>query len=353
VTRSPLGKLRPEVFERLIVPHLGAARPQVLQGPRTGSDAAIIRLGAGRVMAITTDPISIIPGLGLAESARLSCHLIASDLWTSGIPPAYAAINFNLPPRVTDAEFGEYWQAMSEEWGRLEVAVVTGHTGRYEGCDYPIIGAGMLVGVGDEGRTVGPQFIATGDHVIVTKDCAVEATAIVARLFPERLSARLDEQGLERARARLSQVSVVTDCRAALRAGVRDRGVSALHDATEGGVLGGLIELARACGCDLRIERARIPLSPEARAACETLGADPYWTLSEGTLIATARAAQVPAVLAALAEEGVAAADVGEVVRGSGVLWLTEPDQTVRRLTEPEPDPYWEAYGRAVREGWR
>jgi len=352
-TSSVLGKLVPGTFQRLIAPHLGAARAEVLVGPRAGVDSAVVKLGAGRVMAITTDPISWIPALGPERSARLACHLLASDLWTSGIPPAYAAIDFNLPPQVSDEEFGVYWKAMSDEWSKLGIAVVTGHTGRYEGCDFSIIGAGTVVGVGDEGRYLSPDFIQPGDAVIVTRDCAVEVTAVAATAFPGKLSERLDADGMKRARERLEQVSVIADCRAALRVGVRDRGVSALHDATEGGVLGAMIELARACGHDFRVERAKIPLSDEARAACEMFEIDPYWALSEGTLLITARARHAEAVLAALAEEEIHAARVGEVMKGAGELWLAEADGNVARLREPSPDPYWEAYGRALREGWK
>ena len=110
----PLGKLTPEAFARLVAPHLGAARPEVAVGPRVGHDAAIVKIGAGRVMAVTTDPLSLIPALGLERSARLACHLIASDLWTTGIPPAYVSVDFNLPPGFGDDAFGEYWRAMSE-----------------------------------------------------------------------------------------------------------------------------------------------------------------------------------------------------------------------------------------------
>ena len=59
-----LGKISPEIFTRVIAPHLGAARAEVLAGPRAGHDAAVIRIGAGRVMAVTTDPLSVIPALG-------------------------------------------------------------------------------------------------------------------------------------------------------------------------------------------------------------------------------------------------------------------------------------------------
>ena len=349
---GPPGKITPEAFGRLIAPHLGATRAEVLVGPRPGTDAAVIRIGAGRVMTVTTDPLSLIPALGPALSARLACHLLATDAWTTGIPPAYASLSFHLPPALDEATIEAYMGAAHAEWSALGVAVVGGHTGRYEGCDLTIVGAGTLIGIGDEGRYIGPEFVQPGDRVIVTKGCAIEATAVAARLFPKRLLAALDEDALARARAMIDQVSAVEDCRALVRLGVRDRGTTCLHDATEGGVLGGLIELAHATGHDLRIEQARIPLAAEARAACEVFGIDPYWALSEGTLIATVRPEQAIEAVAALAEVEIAAAIVGEVVRGSGKLWLTRAKGEVETLERPEPDPYWPAYARAVREGW-
>jgi hydrogenase maturation factor len=241
---------------------------------------------------------------------------------------------------------------MSDEFGRLGIAVVCGHTGRYAGCDLTIVGAATLIGVGDEGRTVGPAHVRPGDRVLMTRDCAVEATAVAARLFPKRLATRLDEEQLARAEARARDVSVVADCRAALRVGVRDRGVSALHDATEGGVLGGLLELAKAANADVRVTRERVLLSPEARAACEIMGLDPLWTLSEGTLLLTVRAPWALEVMHALADEGVAVAEIGEVVSGHGLVWMTAPDGQVSRISEPQTDGYWDAYARAVSEGW-
>jgi len=348
-----LGKLTPEAFTRIVAPHLGATRSEVLVGPRAGHDAAIVRIGAGRVLAVTTDPLSVIPALGPARSARLACHLIASDLWTTGIPPAYASVDFNLPPDFTDAQFDEYWQAMSEAWRELGVAVVTGHTGRYEGCALSIVGAATLIGVGDEGRYLTPGMAQPGDRVIVTKGFAIETAAVAAALCPERLSARLDADGMARLRALESQVSVVADCRAILRVGVHDRGVTALHDATEGGVFGGLLELAKACGGDIRVERARVPMRPEVAIACEVLGVAPEWSLAEGALIACVRPAQVTAALAALAEDGIEAADVGEVLRGTGRLWVTEPSGEVSHFDTVLPDPYWAAYARALHENWR
>src|SRR5262245_1604394 len=223
-----LGKRSPAEFERVIAPALAKARAEVLVGPRIGNDCAVVKIGAGRVMALTTDPISLIPALGAAASARLSCHLLASDLWTSGIPPAYATVSLQLPPRMAEGELAEYWQAMAAEWTRLGVTVVAGHTGRYDGCDLSIVGAATLIGVGDEGRYLSPAMARPGDRVIVTKGCAIEAAAIAARLFPQKLAAKLEPEQMERARALLDQVSVVADCQAVLSVGVRERGVTAL-----------------------------------------------------------------------------------------------------------------------------
>jgi hydrogenase maturation factor len=150
-TSAALGKLAPVTLERLLARGLGAHRDDVLLGPAPGRDTAIVRVGAGRVLAVTTDPLSVVPALGVADSARLSCGLIASDLWTSGIPPTYASVTLNLPPHFSDADLDAYASAMSAEWDQLGVAVVAGHTGRYDGCDLSIVGAATLFGLGDEG----------------------------------------------------------------------------------------------------------------------------------------------------------------------------------------------------------
>ena len=102
-------------------------------------------------------------------------------------------------------------------------------------------------------------------------------------------------------------------------------------------MLGGLIELARAAGRDLRVERARrSPLAIETRAACDAFGIDPYWALSEGTLIATVRPERLGDALESLAGAGIAAAAVGEVV-GAGVEGVAHERRRERREAQRAP----------------
>src|SRR5437899_1248924 len=113
---TALGKLPPEALRQLVLPHLGAARDDVLSGAAVGVDAALVQLGGSRVLAVTTDPLSVIPALGLERSAWLAAHLVASDLWTTGVPPAWAAVTLNLPPHLDDAALARYARALSDAW---------------------------------------------------------------------------------------------------------------------------------------------------------------------------------------------------------------------------------------------
>ena len=203
-----LGKIAPEAFERLIAPHLGARRPDVLVGPRLGHDCAIVRIGAGRVMALTTDPLSMIPCLGLERPARLACHLLASDLWTGGIPPAFAALDFDLPAALDGAAFERYWRAMSDEWDALGGGCdrAPGATGA---ATATILGGGTLVGSATRAATTGDGAARRPpDRHEGLRD---QTTAVAAhRCRTVRAPARRRRHG---SRPRVEQVSVVADCR--------------------------------------------------------------------------------------------------------------------------------------------
>ena len=115
-----IGKISPEFFNAVIYPFLGAVRPEVLVGPRHGVDTAIVRIGPDRVMAVTTDPIYIVPHYGWEEAAWFAWHILASDVTTSGFPPAYVIVDFNLPMGVTEEQFAKVWGSARFDGQRVE-----------------------------------------------------------------------------------------------------------------------------------------------------------------------------------------------------------------------------------------
>ena len=62
-----------------------------------------------------------------------------------------------------------------------------------------------------------------------------------------------------------------------------------MHDATEGGLLGALYELAMASGVGFEIDLASVPIREETRLICHAAGVDPLRLMSSGSMIIATR----------------------------------------------------------------
>jgi hydrogenase expression/formation protein HypE len=344
VTEQVTGKATAELFEQVILRRLGAPDPDVLTPPRHGVDVGVVRVADGVAMALTADPVFVVPAYGWERAAWFAVHILASDAATSGLPLRWMAVDLNLPPEVTDEDLATLWDAFHRACEDLGIAVVTGHTARYDGCAWPMVGGATCMALGDDDAYVTPEMARPGDLVVVTKGAAIEATALFAATFPDRLTAALGERTVRAADALFERMTVVPEAVAARRFGLRDRGVTSMHDATEGGVLGGLLEVATASGTGMRIDRDAIPVRPEVRAVCDHVGIDPYISISEGTLIATVVPGRAQGYVDALAGEGVEAAIVGEVLEPSAGRTLMIGG-VEGPLAHSGLDPFWGAFG--------
>jgi hydrogenase expression/formation protein HypE len=349
MTEQRTGKITAEIFDQVILRRLGARDPAVLAGPAHGVDAGVVRVAPDTVMALTSDPVFIVPAYGWERAAWFAVHILASDAATSGLPPRWMTVDLNLPPAVTGEELAELWDAYSRACEDLGIAVVAGHTARYDGCNWPMVGGATCIALGPETGFVTPAMARPGDRVVVTKGAAIEAAALFAATYPDRLAAAVGTGVVRAADALFGQMTVVPECRVAARFGLREEGVTSMHDATEGGVLAGLAEVAAASGTGLRIDLEAIPVRPEVRAVCGHVGIDPYASISEGTLIATVAAGRAGAFVAALAADGIEAAVVGEVVEPSLGTVLITP-QGEQSLRHPGVDPFWQAFSQWANE---
>ena len=327
-----LGKADRDFFDQYIYPHLGADREDVTLGPQHGVDFGVVDVG-GQALAMATDPVFLMPSLGFERAAWFAFHVLVSDVAVSGLEPAYLSVDFNLPPEITDAQFQTVWETFDAEARELDISVVTGHTARYAGCNYPMVGGATTMAVGEHDDLIRPDGARPGDRVVVTKGPAIEATGLLSIQF-EALMDDVDPDTVEAAKDRFYDMSPIEDALTAAAAG----GVTAMHDATEGGVYGGLFEMARAAGVGIEIESDRVPIQPGVIEACEFFDIDPWISISEGTLLATVDPDSVQGVLDALAAADVPAADVGRVAEGSG---LTVDGEAV---AHPGQDPFWAAF---------
>lgn len=347
-----LGKVDRSYLDRMIYPRLGAARKEILVGPRFGVDNAVIRIAPGRVLVATTDPLSFIPGLPAEESAWLSVHLLASDLTTSGFAPQFGIFDFNLPPEMGNQEFGKYWKAFHTECKRLGLGIIGGHTGRYQGCDYSVIGGGVMYSIGDEDRYLTSSMAQDGDDLVVTKGVAVETTAVLTRAFPKTVRKALGRSLFEKAWGYLDRVSTVNDALTAVSMGIHRDGVTAMHDATEGGFLAAVLEVATASHLGAYLDLRDLTVSEETLGICNLFRINPLAALSEGTLIVTSRPTRTARIMSKLKSVGIWSQIVGTLTSKTRSVEA----QTVkgrRKVTYPKFDPYWRAYSKGKAKRWK
>ena len=343
MTEMPeIGKISPEIFNELIYPRLGARSKDVLVGPQHGVDVGIVQIG-DQAVAMTTDPVFIVPEYGWERAAWFAIHILVSDAVTSGLKPKYLSIDLNLPMQMTKEQLHIVWEVIHRECEKMGISVICGHTGRYENCNYPMVGGATVLAIGGKDEYVTPKFARPGDKIIITKGPAIEASGIFATMFPELLVREFGAAFSRRAEDIFYKMSAVEDALTAVSVGVRDNGISAMHDATECGIWGGLYELAQAANLGVRVEKEAIVVEECVPEICRYFGIDPYASISEGTLIISCRPHKAQAVVDALSQKGIRSSIVGELIDPKEGMILVE-DGRERKLEHPIVDPFWNAF---------
>ena len=337
-----IGKISPEIFNELIFPRLGAKNDSILVGPQHGVDVGIIEIG-GKAVSFTCDPVFIVPEYGWERAAWFAIHIIASDSVTSGLKPQFLSIDLNLPMEMTKEQLEVMWDTMHRECARIGINIITGHTARYENCHYPMVGGATMVGIGELDEYVTPRLASAGDKIIITKGPAIEATGIFAASLPHLIEEKFGADFSQRTQQIFYKMSVVEDALTAVSVGVRENGVTAMHDATECGVWGGLYEVAQAAGLGARIEKERIVVEEGVPEVCKLFGINPYASISEGTLIIACKEHTADAIVRALTRKGIKSSVVGELTKPNKGMTLVENGKE-RKLEHPIVDPFWRAF---------
>jgi hydrogenase expression/formation protein HypE len=342
-----MGKISAQVFDELIFPHLGAKSNLVLTPPQHGVDVGIVDLGNGKVMALTSDPVFIVPEYGFERAAWFAIHILVSDAVTSGLKPSFLCIDLNLPLSLSKDDLSTIWLIIDRECKNMGINIISGHTARYQGCNYPMVGGATVICIGDKDRHVTPKMAQIGDKIILTKGAAIEASGIFAVAFEKKIKQEFGEEFSQRAEKIFWQMSVVEDALTAASVGTGEKGVTSMHDATECGVWGGLYEVAKASKVGMRIEKDKIIVLEEVDKICTKFGMDPYSSISEGTLIVTCKEEKVELVIQRLIQKSIPSSVIGEITEERKGIVLIEKGKEWK-LEHPQIDPFWEVFAKAL-----
>ena len=333
------GKVPTEVLQEIVFKNLGAKRDDVVLSPSIGEDAAIVKAG-NEVLAISSDPIT-----GAEEwPGWLAVHVSANDVATRGVQPRWFNSIILLPRTSTTELIEKICTQMDKAARQLNVAIVGGHCEITPGIDHPIV-TGCAIGVAEDGKYVSSSGARIDDRIILTKGTGIEGTAILASDRRLELLEVFDESFLKKAENFFEKISVVQDAITAFRIG----GVSAMHDPTEGGVAGGLHELADAANVGFQVYEKEILIPEETRKICAHFDIDPLQLISSGSLLIVAEEEKTDEIISSLSRNGVQASIIGEVIEPALGRNLVTKAGEKTELVRPVSDHLWTALAKPVK----
>lgn len=339
-----LGKLNRELMESLVYRYLGVSDSALTVPPRKGFDFSVIDIGDYSLI-VEVDPFFVVPEYGWERSAWFAVHILASDVAVSGVPPKYLFVNLNLPLKMSNKDLEALWINVHKECLNLGITIAGGHTGRYEGVDYPMIGGAVMIGITRKGEYVTPDMARPGDYVIMTKGPGIETAGILSVMFLDVVKKYYGEDFAVKAEKLFWEQSVVKDALTLAKLGLRT-GVTGMHDATEYGVWGALHDIKDASGYGIRIYEENLFIKEEVKKIIELFSkltqvdVDVFSSISEGTLIATINPRLASEALRLLRKQGIEANVIGEVIDTPKVE-LIKKDGSKKLIEQPEEDPFW------------
>ena len=304
------GKLPLDLLARLL-DEIDVRDPRVVLGARAGEDAALIDFG-DRYLVAKTDPITFATDL----IGWYMVQINTNDIAVMGGTPRWLMTTLLLPDTTSENEVERIFSQVREACDALNITLIGGHTEITYDLQRPIAVGAMLGEVSKE-RAVLTSGARPGDSIVLTKAIAVEGASILAREAAHDLLDRgVSLDTIDRAKDFLFSPGISVVPEAAIACDTVD--VHAMHDPTEGGLSGGLVEMAAGANVGLMLDMEAIPILPECREICDALGLDPLGLIASGSLLAALPPDDVPSLIQALARENIPAYEIGHSHRASG-----------------------------------
>jgi len=270
-----IGKLDSKLLEDIVFENIKYKRKEVLQRPGIGEDCAVIDFG-GYECVMSTDPVTA----AVDQIGKLAIHISCNDIASNGVEPLGIMLAVMLPVGTTEEEISEMMKQAGETAAELGVEIIGGHTEITHAVKQPVI-VSTAVGRGPASTaSKEKRKVKQGDLIFMTKMAGLEGSGIIAYDYEEQLRGKLSAVEIEEAKAYLNMVSVVKEGVVAGRTGY-----SAMHDVTEGGILGAVWELCHAAGLGAEVWEDKIPVSEVTQKICAIYGIDPLRLISSGCML--------------------------------------------------------------------
>jgi len=195
----------------------------------------------------------------------------------------------------------------------------------------PIVSA-AVIGRSRERKIIQTSGAKIGQDVVMTKWAGLEGTAIIAKEYESELCKRLPFDLIQSAQNMKEFLSVGKESFLAA-----EHGATAMHDATEGGILGAVWEVAECSHTGVEIWQDKIPIKEETKIICKEGQIDPLRLISSGTMIITTE--NGAKLVDKLNQNGISGAIIGKITETDRILIS---NQSKELLEEPQSDALYQ-----------
>ena len=319
-----IGKVPESVLKRSIINPLTVKREEVLYGPNIGEDCSVLKFNQDDLMVLSCDPITG----ATKDIGTLAIHVTANDIAASGGEMVGVLLSILLPENSIEDDLKIIMKQVNEVCETLNIQVLGGHTEVTAAVNQVII---TVTGIGKatEASLTMSCELKPGMDLVMTKWAGIEGTSILANEKEEALKGHVNQFLIEEAKSYGKWLSVVPEAAVAVKHGVR-----AMHDITEGGVLGALWEMAASSDVGFEVALDAISVKRATIEICEHFNLNPYQLISSGAMLMAIEDSSL--LLKALEEEGIHASLIGKVTAGKERLIISE--QIRRTLKPPKTD---------------
>lgn len=319
-----VGKISEVALSRAVFKQLNSRRDEVLFGGSIGEDCAAMKLNAGEVCVLSSNPVT---GSGKIQGA-LAIYSAVNNLVTSGAEAVGVLVTALLPEDFKESRLIELSEMMEEVCQALHIQVMGGHTEVTMAVREPVFSV-TAVGKAKENELLHAKYAKADQDIVMSKWIGMEGSVAIVAAKEKELRMRFPKAMIDKIKAMLPNCCVSVEAALAVKSGV-----SAMHDVSSGGIYGALYELSEAAGVGLEIDLRAIPIKQETVEICEYLGLNPYYLKSGGSMLMVCDHGQE--LVRLLEKEGISAAVIGRTTSNHAKTVSNEGE--ISYLERPKAD---------------
>lgn len=328
----PIGKLDSQLLEKIVFDKLHYRREEVVTRSGIGEDCAVIDYGQYDCV-ISTDPISA----AVNDIGKLAINISCNDIASNGVEPVGITLVLMLPFGTTAEDIDKIMGDAHEMAAALNVEIVGGHTEITDAVNQPVV-VSTAFGRSAKNHQYNSSSIKAGDVILMTKKAGLEGTGIICSDLKEKVSGILTDEEVAKGIAFLDDTSVVKEGVAA-----GNIGVSAMHDVTEGGILGAIWEMSQVAKVGATIYKDNILVDDITLKVAGIFDIDYLKLISSGAMIIVAEEVKAMEIADSIKALGIEVSEIGRITDISEGVNIVEDNQ-LKPIEPPEADHLYKAF---------